>query len=252
MFKILILLDSLGGRPMTSTTDPATGDDVRQGRLGALLSTWVPTVVFNVVLPIVTYEVLTGRGAGEVPALLLSGVWPVVETLFSLAVHRRIDEFSIFVLIFLSLGVIAAAGFNSPRLLVVKESAVNGLFGVVLLASLLAPRPLMFYFGRRFATNGTAEGIAAWNALWQHPGFRHSQRVITSVWGVALTTAALVQIGLSYVLSTDAMVLVFNVLPYLVFAVLITWTISYGRRSRARGEANRRSQESTSSPDLAL
>jgi hypothetical protein len=231
---------------MTSTTDPTTGDDVLRGRLSALLWTWVPTLLFNVVLPIVTYEVLTGRGVGEVPALLLSGVWPVVETLFSLAVHRRIDEFSVFVLIFLALGVIAAAGFNSPRLLVVKESAVNGLFGVVLLASLLAPRPLMFYFGRRFATDGTADGIAAWNALWQHPGFRHSQRVVTSVWGVALTTAALVQIGLSYVLSTGAMVLVFNVLPYLVFAVLITWTISYGRRSHARGEANRRSQQPTS------
>jgi hypothetical protein len=141
------------------------------------------------------------------------------------------------VLIFLVLSVAAAAGFNSPRLLVVKESAVNGLFGVVLLASLLAPRPLMFYFGRRFGTSGTPEAIAAWNALWQYPGFRRTQRVLTTVWGVVLVAAALVQIGLGYVLSTDAMVVVFNVLPYVVFAGLIGWSISYGKRARARGEA---------------
>jgi hypothetical protein len=219
----------------TDFVAPAPG----RSRLWTALLTWVPTVLFNMVLPIVTYGLLTDRGMGTVPALLWSGAWPVFETVLSLAIHRRIDEFSIMVLIFLVLSVVAAVGFNSPRLLVVKESAVNGLFGVVLLASLLMPRPLMFYFGRRFGTNGTPEGIAAWNALWQYPAFRRTQRVLTTVWGVVLVAAALLQIGLSYVLSTDAMVVVFNVLPYVVFAGLIGWSISYGKRARARGEARR-------------
>jgi hypothetical protein len=213
---------------------------VTPNRLRTALLTWVPTLLFNIVLPIVTYEMLTDRGVGTVPALLWSGAWPLLETALSLAIHRRIDEFSLMVLIFLVLSVVAALGFNSPRLLVVKESAVNGLFGVVLLVSLLAPRPLMFYLGRRFATNGTPESIADWNVLWQYPGFRRTQRVITTVWGVTLVAAALVQIGLSYVLSTDTMVVVFNVLPYVVFAALIFWTITYGNRARARGEARAR------------
>jgi lysylphosphatidylglycerol synthetase-like protein (DUF2156 family) len=201
----------------------------RAGLRGALL-TWVPTIVLNIVLPIVTYSVLTDRGVGEVPALLISGVWPALETVLSLTFRRKMDEFSIFALIFLGLGVVAALGFNSPRLLLVKESVVTGLFGVVTLVSLLAPRPLMFYFGRRFATNGTAESIDWWNGLWQYPNFRRTQRVITIVWGVAMCAEAALRIVLAYQLSTDAMVVVTNVLPYVVLVGLITWTITYGKR----------------------
>ncbi|GAB3833777.1 VC0807 family protein [Dactylosporangium cerinum] len=210
----------------------------RAGLRGALLS-WVPTIVLNIVLPIVTYSVLTDRGVGEVPALLISGVWPVLETVLSLAIRRKIDEFSIFVLIFLGLGVVAALGFNSPRLLLIKESVVTGLFGVVLLGSLLAPRPLMFYFGRRFATNGTPESIDWWNGLWQYPNFRRTQRVITIVWGVAMCAEALLRIVLAYQLSTDAMVVVSNVLPYVVLVGLITWTITYGKRQARAAQAAR-------------
>jgi hypothetical protein len=208
----------------------------RAGLRGALLS-WVPTIVLNIVLPIVTYSVLVDRGVGEVPALLISGVWPALETVLSLAIRRKIDEFSIFVLIFLALGVVAALGFNSPRLLLVKESVVTGLFGVVLLGSLLAPRPLMFYFGRRFATNGTPESIDWWNGLWQYPNFRRTQRVITIVWGVAMCAEALLRIVLAYQLSTGAMVVVSNVLPYVVLIGLITWTITYGKRQARAARA---------------
>ncbi len=198
---------------------------------------WVPSIALNVLLPILTYSVLRDRGVSEAAALIASGVWPALETVLSLAVHRRIDEFSIFTLVFLALGAIAALGFNSPRLVLAKDAAAHGLFGLVLLASLAAPRPLMFYFGRRFATNGTPESIARWNGLWQYPGFRASQRLITVVWGVVTTTAALVQIFLAYHLSTDTMVVIGNVLPLAVLGGLIAWTIRYGRaRSRAAGQ----------------
>lgn len=225
---------------MTSpdTAQPAqpTRPASRSGLRIALLN-WVPTLLLNIVLPIITYSVLADRGVGEVPALLISGVWPALETVLSLAIRRKADEFSIFALIFLGLGVLAALGFNSPRLLLVKESAVTGLFGIVLLASLLAPRPLMFYFGRRFATNGTPESIAWWNGLWQYPGFRNTQRLITIVWGVTLLSEALLRIWLTYQLSTGTMVVVSSVLPYVTLAVLITWTIFIGKRRAREGQA---------------
>src|SRR3954467_12377988 len=149
----------------------------------AALLNWGLTLLFNVALPVLTYALLRDRGVGEVPALLASGIWPVLETVLSLLIRRRIDEFAVFTIIFLGLSALAALSLGSPRLLLAKESAVTGLFGLVLLASLLAPKPLMFYFGRKFATDGTPEGIAYWNGLWQHPGFRSNQRVITIVWG---------------------------------------------------------------------
>jgi hypothetical protein len=217
-------------------TTPDTVERSRsRGRL--LLVNWVPTILLNVVLPLLTYNLLTDRGVSEVPALLASGAWPVIELVLSFALHRRFDEISIMTLIFIVLGVVAGLGFNSARLVLVKESIVTGLFGVVALGSLALPRPLMFYFGRKFATNGTPESVAYWNGLWRYPGFRRTQRVITVVWGLVFIAEAVVRIGLSYALSTSAMAAISSVLPLAVTGVLIFWTISYGRRARARAAA---------------
>src|SRR3954453_15363854 len=97
---------------------------------------------------------LTDRGFSEVAALIISGIGPVIDLAITMLVSRRVDEFSLIVLVFLVIGVITSLLFDDPRLLLLKESAVSGLFGLVLLGSLLAPRPLMFYFGRKFATGG--------------------------------------------------------------------------------------------------
>lgn len=223
---------------MTPTDSAPPAARVSGGRARAALRDWVLPLLFNIALPILTYGALTDRGVSEVPALLVSGVWPALEAALSLVLQRRMDEFSLFTLIFLGLGVVAAVGFNSARLLLVKESAVTGLFGLVLLTSLLAPRPLMFYFGRRFATNGTAESVAWWNGLWRFPGFRATQRTITVVWGVALLGEALLRILLAYQLSTGVMVVVSSVLPLAVLAALIFWTVGYGKR-HARAAAAR-------------
>ncbi|MEV0197036.1 VC0807 family protein [Nonomuraea sp. NPDC050691] len=202
-------------------------------KLRAVVVNWGPTIVFNVVLPWLTYTLLTDRGMSDVAALALSAVWPAVEVLGVLLVRRRVDDFGVLTLIVVGLGVAGSLVFQDERLVLVKESAVTGLFGLVLLGSLLTRRPLMFYFGRKFGTDGTDEGLARWDALWQYPGFRRVQRILTVVWGVVYLAEAVVRLGLSYTLSTSAMVTVSTVLPIAVTAALVTWTIAYGRRSRA-------------------
>lgn len=211
----------------THQTRPESG----QSHAGTALG-WLMTITFNAVLPFVTYSVLTGHGWHQAPALVATGVWPVVELALSYAVRRHVDEVSLLVLVFIGLGVVSMLAFNSPRLILIKDSAVTGLFGLASLASLAARRPLMFYFGRRFATDGSAEAARWWDGLWQYPSFRHIQRVTTTAWGVAFVAEALVRIGLTYLLSVRTMVLVTNVLPLVVLAAMITWTSQYAKRAR--------------------
>jgi intracellular septation protein A len=205
----------------------------RTGRAQAILLNWVPSILFNVVLPFVTYSVLTGHGMHTAPALAVAGGWPVVELAVFFAIHRRVDEFSVLSLVYLALSVVAAVAFTSTRLVLVKDSAITGLLALVILGSMVLPRPLMFYFGRKFATDGTPAGVAWWNGLWRYPGFRRTQRVINLVWGGAFLAESLTRIGLTYVVSTSAMVLVNAVLPLAVVAGLVSWTVVYGRRARA-------------------
>ncbi|MEJ2871422.1 VC0807 family protein [Actinomycetospora sp. OC33-EN08] len=198
---------------------------------------WVSMAVLDIAAPIVIYDVATDAGLGDVPALLLSAIGPALSTLLSVAIRRRVDEFSVFILTLLAIGVVTSLFFDDPRLLLLKESAVTGLVGLVFLGSLLAPRPVMFLFGRRFATNGDPERLAWWNGLWQYAGFRRTQRGLTTMWGLGLLGEAVVRVVLTFRLSVPTMVVVNAVVPAVVLGALIVATVLWARASRRAGEA---------------
>ncbi|MDT0542923.1 MULTISPECIES: VC0807 family protein [Streptomyces] len=204
---------------------------------GAALVGWVVTIALNVVAPIVTYNALHDHGWSEFSALLVSGAWPVLDSAVHFVWRRHLDEFAVVTLVFLVISaVMSLVGAHSARALLVKDSAVTGLFGLLCLATLLAPRPLMFYFGRKFATDGTEASTVWWNDLWQYEGFRRTMMTMTAVWGVAYLLEAGVRAALAYVLSTDTMVVLSPVLIYGVLGALALWTGWYAKRSQRKGE----------------
>ncbi|WP_327262394.1 hypothetical protein OG444_13400 [Streptomyces sp. NBC_01232] len=233
----------------SATQDTQPAPPKRSG--GAAALGWILTIGLNVVAPIITYNVLTeDHGWSEFSALLLSSAWPVLDSVISLAWRRKLDEFAVVTLVFLVIiAVVSLVGAHSARALLIKDSGVTGLFGLLCLATLLAPRPLMFYFGRKFATDGTPESTAWWNGLWQYEGFRTSMNRMTLVWGVAYVTEAVVRVVLAFTLSTRTMVVVSPVMIYGVLAALGVWTAMYGKRSRAEGE--RRAAEAAARAEAA-
>ncbi|MCP2335863.1 VC0807 family protein [Actinomadura rupiterrae] len=207
----------------------------RQG--GSPIKNIVPAIVFNVVLPFVSYSLLTSHGVSQVNALLLISLWPAADTVAYLAIKRRVDEFGVMMLILMLLGALSAVAYNTTELFFIKDSAITGLLGLTYLGSLAMPKPLMFYLGRKFATDGSPERLAWWNGLWQYPDFRRTQYKTTAVWGVAFLAEAIVRIPLTYMLPTGVMVLMSTVMPMAVVAALVTWTIRVGKQSRARAAA---------------
>ncbi|MGW7102296.1 VC0807 family protein [Streptomyces sp. NPDC054838] len=218
---------------------------------GAAALGWILTIGLNVVAPIITYNQLHDHGWSEFGALLASSAWPVLDSVISLAWRRKLDEFAVVTLVFLVItAVVSLAGAHSARALLIKDSGVTGLFGLLCLATLLAPRPLMFYFGRKFATDGTPESTAWWNGLWQFEGFRRTMTVMTTVWGVAYLAEASVRVALAYTLPTDTMVVISPIMIYGVLGALAVWTTLYGKRSKAEGE--RRAAETAAAQTAAV
>ncbi|MFI1451989.1 VC0807 family protein [Streptomyces virginiae] len=219
-----------------ATQDARPAPPKRSGAATAL--GWILTIGLNVVAPIITYNVLTeDHGWSEFSALLVSSAWPVLDSVISLAWRRKIDEFAVVTLVFLVItAVVSLVGAHSARALLIKDSGVTGLFGLLCLGTLLAPRPLMFYFGRKFATDGTPESTAWWNGLWQYEGFRTTMNRMTLVWGVAYVAEAIVRVILASTLPTKTMVVVSPIMIYAVLGALGVWTAMYGKRSQAEGE----------------
>jgi hypothetical protein len=94
----------------------------------------------------------------------------------------------------------------------------------------------MFYFGRYFTAGQDAARIAWFNAMWQYPYFRHVNRVITVVWGVAYCGEFALRVVMAFTLPIPV---VLSISPFIfgaITALTIFWTFAYARRARERGE----------------
>jgi hypothetical protein len=121
------------------------------------------------------------------------------------------------------------------RAVFLKDSITTGLLGLVFLAT-LPGKPLTFFLARRFATDGSKVQRDWWDTLWRYPTFRRVQRQLGAAWGLALVGEAVVRAVLTYRLGPEAMVVINNVVPYVVIAVMVFVSITVGKRSRAAAQ----------------
>ncbi len=191
--------------------------------------------IFDIAGPLVLYTVLRSAGLSAVSALILSGACPAIGVVAGVIRHRRLDVIGALVLAGILVGTVIGLASHNARLVLLEGSVPTAFFGLACLGSLWARRPLMFSFALEFVGPDTAKGREMAD-LWQYGGFRHALRVITTVWGVGY----LVEAGLRAVIveqtSTGTALASSKVLPFIVAAVLGTWTAAYGTRQRRKGE----------------
>lgn len=199
----------------------------------ALVLNLLLTAVFDIGVAILAFRLARSWGASEQVAYVVSCAGPLIMIGITWARARTLSGVSMVIIAFQLLSAVAAfVGGSDPRLLLVKDSIVTGGFGLVTLLSTLLPRPLMFFFGMKFGTDGTAAGAAWWQGLWQYPSFRRSQYVINTMWGVGFLVEAAVRILLAYTVDFDTAYTAGQILPFVVLAGLITATMVIGQRVR--------------------
>jgi len=219
--------------PRISPTELMEGQPASSQRMG--VRALLPSLLVNAAAPLVAYQLLTGNGVQPVQALQTAAVFPIVGIARGYMRTRRADIIGVVSLVFIVLGVAASLVSGDTRFILIKESLLTGVFGLVFLGSLLLPRPLMFYFGRQFAGGGDPERTAAFEAMWQYPRFRSVNRTMTVVWGVAYLIEAAARVGLSFVLPIPQFLLISPLLAIGVTLGLISWTMAYARRNARRG-----------------
>ena len=208
---------------------------------GMSLRAQLPSLLVNAVAPFVAYQVLTNLGVSSVTALASSAIFPVLGIGWSFAQTRRADIIGVVSLTFILVGGAMSLVSGDPRFVLVKDSLMTGVFGVLCLGSLvLVPRPLLFYFGRQFSSAGDPARAAAFESMWQYPRFRAVIRLMTIVWGVGYVIEALVRVGLSFLLAIPVFLIVSPLLAFAVTIGLISWTVTYARTKTRRRAAELR------------
>jgi hypothetical protein len=207
------------------------------------------SLVINGVVPLVVYNVLKGQGASDITALGVAAVVPAIDGIVTVVRRHRIDLISALALAGIAVSVIAVLIGGDPRLLLIRESFLTVALGIACFVSLVLPRPLMFYFGRFFATGDDPAKVARYDMLWQYAYFRHVNRVITLVWGAVYLGEFALRVFMVYRLSINQVLalspLVFN---GITIGVLV-WTFAYARFAWRRGtEMEREAGEHSAEP----
>ena len=195
-------------------------------------------IILNAVFPVILYKISKRYfSPSEFTALVVAALFPLGKSAFDLLRHRQLDPIAVVVLLGLIADGIAMLFGGSPRLLLVRESVFTGAFGVACFASLLLPRPMMFYFGRYFIAGTAPERQARFNASWQLAEVRFCHRLITTVWGCVFVGELIVRIVLIYSLPAAMVLVISPILIGILTITTMTWAFSYGHRVRLRALA---------------
>jgi hypothetical protein len=196
----------------------------------------LPTLIYDVALPIIAFNLLTKYGVSTLLALVAGGIFPAANNVITFVRSRRLEPLGIIVMIFLAVGTAASLISGSVFFALIKESFLTATFGLICLFSLLAERPLMFYINRQFVAGDDPVRLEWWNDLWQSENFRASQRLVTTVWGVAYIIEALLRVAFATVMSPAEVVAISPVMAFGVMILLIIWTRRYMLVMRERRE----------------
>lgn len=178
-------------------------------------------------------------GASDVVSYLVGSIAPVVGGFMVWVRARMFSGASAAIVAFTALSaVIALIGSTTPKVLLYKDCATTALIGLIFLGScVLGRRPLVFYMAQRYGTDGTHEGMAIFDTIWDvSRDFRVCMYVISYLWAAlfviqAAGTALIIRHS-SYSTGYDYD----QILPLVAIGLGIPASIAVGRHFNTKGE----------------
>jgi hypothetical protein len=208
-------------------------------------------MVFNSVVTVVEiggsialFHLAQRLGASDVVSYLVGSIGPVVGGFTIWARARKFSGASAAIFAFtLVSAIIALVGSTTPKVLLYKDCATTALVGLIFLgSSVLARKPVVFYMAQRYGTDGTHDGMAVFDTMWDtYKEFRRGIYVSNYLWaGLFLIQAG----GTALIIRQTRYSTAYNydqILPLVATALGILGSIVtaryYARKGRARGTA---------------
>jgi intracellular septation protein A len=180
---------------------PATGI---RGVLAALRP-----MLLDMLTPVAGFYVLhVLLGVDPVPALTAGALAAGVRTGYRAVRERRVNAFSVMMLLLLAVTVLLVLVTGDGRLILAKSAvvpAVGGLYGIV---TTVVGRALLYDVAQPFVTRGDPELAAAWERCWRdEPAFARRLRLLNLIWGIGFVVSAVLRVVVIYRVPLDVAVL---------------------------------------------
>lgn len=190
------------------------------------------SILINGFLPLIIYKILMNYFP-NLTSLIIATIIPCIGNLYEILKDKKIDVYAMFILFGFIIGIIAVLLGGGEKFLLLRESFITGIMGMVFLISLLLKKPLIYYFAQRFS-NPDKNNKIDWEKRWNIPYFRYGMRLMTSVWGLGLIFEAIIKVILVYTLSISEFLLVSSFISYGIIALLIFWQVKYIKKFKKK------------------
>lgn len=184
-------------------------------------------------IPFATYMLVKSTlHTSDIVALSAGTIVPAILSLVRFVHSRSLDIMNIIIMISLVISIIVALIGGNPQILLIRESAFGALFGLVLLVSLLCPRPLFFYMMRHFRAGNDSAKVVAFDKRWEISAQRRAFRLVTLVWAVGMLAEFLLRVVMVFTLSIPAVLALSAIAFPAIYLSMAAWTFWYMARQQ--------------------
>jgi hypothetical protein len=226
------------------TTQNVSQNKISKRNISIVLLRAALMMFFNIILPFVLYFILDNY-VREIWALLISGIPPLIFTIYKLISKGRVDALGVIIVSSFIVSAIVSLIKDDPRIQLLRKSVITAVFGIVLVISLIPIkfgtfhlRPLAFYFFKDLMTSGSSSrsspkvnlsGLTEdeptgerWERYWgSYLYFRRGFTIITAIWGFGcLSEIPLQIIAIFKSSSIDQAFLYVNIIGYVGSAII--------------------------------
>jgi len=188
--------------------------------------------------PLLVYQIAVVH-TSQLHAIGWSTVPPVVSNIVSLVRKKRLDIIGSLVIAGIIAGFVLYLLGGSGRLLLVRDSLVTGVIGLLFLISLLLAKPLVYYITRQMRAPRGSAAADAFDESYRRSKYKFGIPLITMVWGVGLVAEASLRIVMAMTMKIPIYLAVYPVISFGVYAGLIFWSFRFGTKMRNREAAER-------------
>jgi hypothetical protein len=190
-----------------------------------------PSLLINAAGPLVLYVLLRPH-LTELAALSAALLLPAGDGVITVVRHRQLNAFGMMVGISIVCSIALVAIGGNPRMLLLRESLMSGVFGIVMLLSLFSRQPLLYYIARHFVVGPILTLADTFHHKATAPWFRSFLRLLTLVWGLLTTGDALINAYLATSLPIPTYLLVTPIVRYGIMGSALVWTLVHAYRGR--------------------
>ena len=155
------------------------------------------TVLLDVAPPLVAYYGLRAAGASEYVALLSATVLSGLRVVYGVVRSRRLDPFAAYLLLTFGLSLAVGLTTTDPELILVGNTLVNGIGGLIFLGSCVVGTPLTQVVGERFRPPEVSDDAA-------RDRLRRVHVQLSAMWGIGLLIEVAIRLVVIVNLSVDA------------------------------------------------